>query len=240
MNKAQLKKFKGHLVDQICQASGGPCKYTGKSMKEAHKGMGVSGADFNALVEDLVGALDKFKVDEKSKNDLLGALGPMKSDIVEKTGFAALIGWLHAAFVWQTAENPDTLAYLGQEGEPRGVIVIEVQTNKVSSLIMRRDILLEIDGFSIDVQGDYKDPDYGKLSHRKPGDEEGEKEAEEQDRKKRAHEMAPAISLGMNRTNRIAHSSPSITRAAFPQPGHSRVAMGMPCKAPSQYFGGPL
>ena len=83
-NPAQLKKFKGHLVDQICQASGGPCKYTGKSMKEAHKGMGVSGADFNALVEDLVGALDKFKVPEKEKGELLGALGPMKSDIVEK------------------------------------------------------------------------------------------------------------------------------------------------------------
>jgi hemoglobin len=83
-NPAQLKKFKAHLVDQICQASGGPCKYTGKSMKEAHKGMGVSGADFNALVEDLVGALDKFKVGEKEKGELLGALGPMKSDIVEK------------------------------------------------------------------------------------------------------------------------------------------------------------
>ncbi len=67
------------------------------------------------------------------------------------------------SFVWQTAENPDTLAYLGQEGEPRGVIVIEVQTNKVSSLIQRNDVILEIDGFPIDVQGDYKDPDYGNL-----------------------------------------------------------------------------
>ena len=57
-----------------------------------------------------------------------------------------------------------------------------------------------------------------------------EKETKEQDGKKRAHEMAFAISLGMNRTERIAHSSPSITRAAFPQPGHSRVAMGIPCK----------
>ena len=81
---ARLKKFKANLVDQICQASGGPCKYTGKDMKSAHAGMGVSSADFTALVEDLVGALDKFKVDEKSKSDLLGALGPMKSDIVEK------------------------------------------------------------------------------------------------------------------------------------------------------------
>ncbi len=49
-----------------------------------HAGMGISSADFGALVEDLVGALDKFKVGDKEKNDLLGALGPMKSDIVEK------------------------------------------------------------------------------------------------------------------------------------------------------------
>lgn len=80
----RLAGFKKNLVDQICEASGGPCKYKGKDMKAAHKGMGVSGADFGALVEDLVGALDKFKVGEKEKNELLGALGPMKGDIVEK------------------------------------------------------------------------------------------------------------------------------------------------------------
>ncbi len=79
-----IAKLKMNLVNQICEASGGPCKYTGRTMKEAHKGMGVATADFNALVEDLVGALDKFKVGEKEKNELLGVLGPMKSDIVEK------------------------------------------------------------------------------------------------------------------------------------------------------------
>ena len=83
-NPARLKEFKGKLVDQICEASGGPCKYTGKDMKTAHMGMGVSGADFDALVGDLVGALDKFKVGKTEKDQLLGALGPMKGDIVEK------------------------------------------------------------------------------------------------------------------------------------------------------------
>ena len=81
---ARLKTFKANLVDQICQASGGPCNYAGKDMKTAHMGMGVSGADFDALVEDLVGALDKFKVGAHEKDQLLGALGPMKTDIVEK------------------------------------------------------------------------------------------------------------------------------------------------------------
>ena len=80
----KMKTFKGRLVDQICQASGGPCKYTGKDMKSAHMGMGINGAEFDALVEDLVGALDKFKVGAHEKDQLLGALGPMKSDIVEK------------------------------------------------------------------------------------------------------------------------------------------------------------
>jgi len=80
----RLKRFKGNLVDQICEASGGPCKYKGKTMKAAHMGLGISGGDFNALVEDLVGALDKFKVGQHEKDQLLGALAPMKSDIVEK------------------------------------------------------------------------------------------------------------------------------------------------------------
>lgn len=80
----RLAKFKNNLVNQICQATGGPCKYTGKDMKTAHKGMGITDADFNALVEDLSGALDKFKVGAKEKGDLLAALAPLKKDIVEK------------------------------------------------------------------------------------------------------------------------------------------------------------
>jgi hemoglobin len=80
----RLAKFKKNLVDQICQATGGPCKYTGKDMKTAHKGMGITDADFNALVEDLAGALDKFKVGAKEKGDLLAALAPLKKDIGEK------------------------------------------------------------------------------------------------------------------------------------------------------------
>ena len=83
-DSSRLGAFKGKLVDQICQASGGPCKYTGKDMKSAHAGMGITGAEFDALVEDLVGALDRFKVGPREKEQLLGALGPMKTDIVER------------------------------------------------------------------------------------------------------------------------------------------------------------
>jgi hemoglobin len=83
-NPKELASFKHKLVDQICQASGGPCKYKGKDMKSAHAGMGIASADFDALVEDLVAALDKFKVAAADKQTLLGVLGPMKADIVTK------------------------------------------------------------------------------------------------------------------------------------------------------------
>lgn len=81
---ADLPRLKMMLVDQICQASGGPCTYTGRDMKTAHAGMGISGAEFEALVRDLVATLNKFKVPDREKNDLLAALGPMKQDIVER------------------------------------------------------------------------------------------------------------------------------------------------------------
>lgn len=81
---ADLDRLKGHLVNQIGQASGGPQVYTGRDMKTTHAGMGIDEPAFNALVEDLVKALDKFAVQEKEKNDLLAILGPMKGDIVEK------------------------------------------------------------------------------------------------------------------------------------------------------------
>ena len=80
--RTNIPRLKAQLVDQICAGSGGPCTYTGRDMRSAHAGMGVTDAHFNALVEDLVKSLDKFKVPEREKNELLGLLGPMKSDIV--------------------------------------------------------------------------------------------------------------------------------------------------------------
>ena len=83
-DKNRLATFKTNLVDQVCEASGGPCNYKGKDMKSAHAGMGISNADFNALVEDLTKALDKFKVGKADQDQLLGVLGPMRPQIVEK------------------------------------------------------------------------------------------------------------------------------------------------------------
>jgi hemoglobin len=74
--------FKAKLVDQICEATGGPCKYAGKKMKDAHTGMKISDAEFTALVNDLKKALDKNKVGAREQGELLGALGGMHNDIV--------------------------------------------------------------------------------------------------------------------------------------------------------------
>ena len=79
-----IPRLKTMLVDQICEATGGPCKYTGKTMVEAHRAMYVSDAEFNALVEDLVKTLDTFKVGAQEKTELLTALGGMRKDVVGK------------------------------------------------------------------------------------------------------------------------------------------------------------
>lgn len=78
---ANLKKL---LVEFVCAATGGPCKYSGRDMEGSHGGMEVVEEEWTAVVEDLVGALDKFKVPEKEKGELLGALGPLKPQIVAK------------------------------------------------------------------------------------------------------------------------------------------------------------
>lgn len=77
-----IPKLKTLLVEQICQATGGPCTYTGRDMKTTHKGMNLTDGDFTALVEDLKKSLDKFKVPDKEQGELLSALGGMKGDVV--------------------------------------------------------------------------------------------------------------------------------------------------------------
>jgi hemoglobin len=79
-----IDRLKRNLVDQICQGTGGPCTYTGRSMKETHAGMGVRGRDFDALVGDLGKTLKKFKVPGREQKELVAILAPMKTDIVTR------------------------------------------------------------------------------------------------------------------------------------------------------------
>ena len=88
--RTDIPRLKSMLIDQVCEASGGPCRYTGRDMKTTHTRMGVTTGEFNALVEDLVATLNKFGVGKKEQDQLLGVLAPMKNEIVEvdssKTG----------------------------------------------------------------------------------------------------------------------------------------------------------
>jgi len=79
---ANIPHLKAMLVEQICAASRGPCTYTGRDMKATHAGMAITNEQFDALVGDLVTTLNKFNVPEREKKELLGALGPMRKDIV--------------------------------------------------------------------------------------------------------------------------------------------------------------
>jgi len=81
---ANVPRLKRLLVQQICQASGGPCVYTGRDMKSAHRGMGVSNRDFHALVQDLGRTLNKFRVPAREQKELVAALAPLQKDIVER------------------------------------------------------------------------------------------------------------------------------------------------------------
>jgi len=77
-----IPRLKMMLVDQICAGSGGPCTYTGRDMKTTHTGMNIQGAEFDALVEDLVKSLDKFKVPAREKGEALAILRQMRNAIV--------------------------------------------------------------------------------------------------------------------------------------------------------------
>jgi len=79
-----LMKLRQHVVEFLCNATGGPCVYMGRDMKTAHKGMGITESDWDLSVKALTATLDKFKVPEKEKGEVLAALGPLKKDIVEK------------------------------------------------------------------------------------------------------------------------------------------------------------
>jgi hemoglobin len=81
--RTDIPRLKASLIDQVCEATGGPCTYSARDMRTTHDGMAVTAGEFDALVADLVATLDRFSVPQAEKNELLGALAPMRGDIVE-------------------------------------------------------------------------------------------------------------------------------------------------------------
>jgi hemoglobin len=77
-----LRRIRQHIVDQLCEATGGPCYYTGPSMKEAHQGMNITEAQWTTAVNHLNATFDKFKVGQQERTEVLAALTALKPDIV--------------------------------------------------------------------------------------------------------------------------------------------------------------
>jgi hemoglobin len=72
------------LVEKFCVEAGGPCKYTGADMAEAHKGQRIDPSEFNALVEDLIKSMDAQKVPVPAQNRLLKRLAAQRAEVIDK------------------------------------------------------------------------------------------------------------------------------------------------------------
>ncbi len=83
LSEDSKKRIRQLVVDQLCEATGGPCIYLGRDMKTAHKGMGITELDWTTGVKHLVDTLDHFKVPKKEKDEVLAAISSLKADIVE-------------------------------------------------------------------------------------------------------------------------------------------------------------
>jgi hemoglobin len=81
--RTDLDRLTKEFVDQLCEATGGPCTYTGRSMPQTHTNMGVTNGEWDAFMEDLVATLDDFKVGKAEQDELLSLLTPFRGEIVE-------------------------------------------------------------------------------------------------------------------------------------------------------------
>ena len=82
--EADIVNLYERLVEHLCAVTGGPCTYGGRAMKAAHAGLGLTEADFNALVENLVDAMTERGVPIAAQNELLAILAPMRGDVIRQ------------------------------------------------------------------------------------------------------------------------------------------------------------
>lgn len=90
---ADTVRLKRTLAEQFCYLLNGGCTYTGRDMREAHRGQGLQNADFNAVVENLQAAMDREGVPFRAQNVLLAKLAPMQRTVVERKSPAILKRW---------------------------------------------------------------------------------------------------------------------------------------------------
>ena len=84
MSTDTKEQFKQKNKNLICNVTGGPCKVISRPAKTAHAGLGITEDDFSVVVQHLMDTLNKFKVPDAEQKELLGIIGSLKIDIVEK------------------------------------------------------------------------------------------------------------------------------------------------------------
>ena len=77
-----INRLREKLIEQFCMESGGPCEYTGDSMRDVHTGINISKGQFNRIVELLQAAMDKAGTPQTAQNRLIRSLAPMRPDII--------------------------------------------------------------------------------------------------------------------------------------------------------------
>jgi hemoglobin len=81
--RTDLPRLKQELADQLCEVTGGPCAYTGRSMRETHTGMETTAGEFDVVMQHLGATLDELRVPKPEQGELVALLMPMRDDIVE-------------------------------------------------------------------------------------------------------------------------------------------------------------
>ena len=83
-DESNMDRIRAEFKVQFCQVAGGPCTYKGHDMVAAHKGLHLTNADFNVVVEDLQDAMTKAGVSFATQNRFLARLAPMQRQVVSK------------------------------------------------------------------------------------------------------------------------------------------------------------
>jgi hemoglobin len=83
-DESNIDRLRAEFKVQFCQVAGGPCAYKGHDMTEAHKGLHLTNANFNAVVEDLQDAMDKVGLPFATQNRFLARLAPMQHQVVSQ------------------------------------------------------------------------------------------------------------------------------------------------------------
>jgi hemoglobin len=81
--RTDIERLMTEVVDQLCEATGGPCTYTGRSMLETHAGMKVTAGEFDVVMQHLGAALDELNIPKTEQDELVALIRPMREDIVE-------------------------------------------------------------------------------------------------------------------------------------------------------------